>query len=109
MTDAGGDVTVQLQDATKLVRIAPGQKDLKDAASIQLADVQPGDRILVRGRLADDGKSGLATSVVAMTKNDIAEKQSRDREEWQRHGTGGVGSSLGGARAAQITVASDRR
>src|SRR5256886_13832862 len=25
-TDAGSDVTVQVQDATKLVRIAPGQK-----------------------------------------------------------------------------------
>ena len=101
-TDAGGDVTVQLQDATKLVRIAPGQKDLKDAASIQLADVQPGDRILVRGRLADDGKSVLATSVVAMTKTDIAEKQSRDREEWQRHGTGGLVSSVDAAGSAII-------
>src|SRR5713101_3442835 len=46
-TDAGGDVTVQVQDTTKLVRIAPGQKDLKDATPIHLADVQPGDRILV--------------------------------------------------------------
>src|SRR5712664_3091776 len=99
-TDAGGDVTVQLQDSTKLVRIAPGQKDLKDAATIQLADVQPGDRILVRGRLADDGKSVLATSVVAMTKIDIAEKQSRDREEWQRHGTGGLVSSVDAAGSA---------
>src|SRR2546429_4606235 len=52
-TDTGGDVTVQVQDATKLVRIAPGQKDLKEATPIQLADVQPGDRILVRGKLAE--------------------------------------------------------
>ena len=89
-TDAGGDVTVQVQDATKLVRIAPGQKDLKDAAPIQLADVQPGDRILVRGKLADDGKSVVAASVIAMKKVDIAEKQSREREEWQRHGFGGL-------------------
>jgi hypothetical protein len=93
-TDAGADATAQVQDATKFVRIAPGQKDLKDATSIQLADVQPGDRILVRGKLADDGKSVLALSVVAMTKTDIAEKQSRDREEWQRHGTGGLVSSV---------------
>ena len=89
-TDAGGDVTVQVQDATKLVRIAPGQKDLKEATPIQLADVQPGDRILVRGKLADDGKSVVAASVIAMKKVDIAEKQSREREEWQRHGFGGL-------------------
>src|SRR6266567_8213661 len=89
-TDAGTDVTVQIQDATKLVRITPGQKDLKDATPIQLADVQPGDRVLVRGKLADDGKSVVAASLVAMKKADIAEKQTREREEWQRNGLGGL-------------------
>src|SRR5437773_8553730 len=96
-TDAGSDVTIQVQDSTKLVRIAPGQKDLKDATPIQLADVQPGDRILVRGKLADDGKSVLAASVIAMKKEDIAEKQSRDREEWQKHGFGGLVNSVDAA------------
>jgi hypothetical protein len=93
-TDAGTEVTVLLQDATKLVRIAPGQKDLKDAAPIQLQDVQVGDRILVRGRLADDGKSILAASLIAMKKEDISQKQARDREEWQKHGAGGLVSSV---------------
>jgi hypothetical protein len=102
-TDAGADATAQVQDATKFVRIAPGQRDLKDATSIHLADVQPGDRILVRGKLADDGKSVLALSVVAMTKTDIAEKQSRDREEWQRHGTGGLVSSVDPA-SSTVTI-----
>src|SRR6266403_1551762 len=97
MTDAGSDVTVQVQDATKLVRIAPGQKDLKEATPIQLADVQPGDRILVRGKLAEDGKSVLAASVIAMKKEDIAEKQSRDSEEWQKHGFGGLVNSVDAA------------
>jgi len=89
-TDAGSDVTVQVQDSAKLVRIAPGQKDLKDATPIQLGDLQPGDRILVRGKLSDDGKSVAAASVIAMKKVDIADKQSREREEWQRHGFGGL-------------------
>jgi hypothetical protein len=96
-TDAGSDVTVQVQDATKLVRIAPGQKDLKEATPIQLSDVQPGDRILVRGKLAEDGKSVVAASVIAMKKADIAEKQSRDREEWQKHGFGGLVNSVDAA------------
>jgi len=100
-TDAGGDVTVQVQDATKLVRIAPGQKDLKEATPVQLADVQPGDRILVRGKLADDGKSVVAAAVIAMKKVDIAEKQSREREEWQRHGFGGL---VNGVDAADSTI-----
>jgi hypothetical protein len=103
-TDAGSDVTVQVQDATKLMRIAPGQKDLKDATPIQLADMQPGDRILVRGKLADDGKSVVAASVIAMKKADIAEKQSREREEWQRHGFGGLVNSVDAA-TSTINVA----
>jgi len=93
-TDAGTDVTVLVQDTTKLVRIAPGQKDLKDAAPIQVQDVQAGDRILVRGKLADDGNSVLAVSIVAIKKTDIVEKQTRDREEWQKHGAGGLVSSV---------------
>jgi len=96
-TDAGSDVTVQVQETTKLVRIAPGQKDLKDATPIPLADVQPGDRVLVRGKLAEDGKSVLALSVIAMKKADIAEKQSREREEWQKHGFEGLVNSVDAA------------
>src|SRR6266481_9581998 len=100
-TDAGSDVTVQVQDATKLMRIAPGQKDLKEATPIQVGDVQPGDRILVRGKLAEDGKSVVAASVIAMKKADIADKQSRDREEWQKHGFGGL---VNGVDAASNTI-----
>src|SRR5882762_1033552 len=93
-TDAGSDVNILVQDTTKFMRIAPGQKDLKDATPIILADLQTGDRILVRGKLADDEKSVIAASVIAMKKADIAEKQSRDREEWQKHGFGGLVNSV---------------
>ena len=93
-TDAGTDVTVQVQDATKFVRIAPGQTDLKSATPIQFQDVQAGDRILVRGKMADHGKSVLALSIIAMKKSDLAEKQAHEREEWQKHGTGGLVSSV---------------
>lgn len=102
-TDAGNDVTVLVQDVTKLLRITPGQKDLKDATPIALSDLQTGDRILVRGSLTGDGKSVLAASVIAMKKADIAEKQSREREEWQRHGTGGLVSSIDAA-ANTVTI-----
>jgi hypothetical protein len=102
-TDAGTDVTVQVQDATKLVRIAPGQTDLKSATPIQFQDLQAGDRILVRGKLADDGKSVLALSVIAMKRSDLAEKQAHEREEWQKHGTGGLVSSVD-ASAGTITI-----
>jgi len=102
-TDAGADVTVLVQDATKLVRIEPGQKDLKNAVAMTLQELVAGDRILVRGQLGDDGKSVAAASIIAMKKEDIAAKQAREREEWQRHGVGGLVSGVD-AGAGAITI-----
>jgi hypothetical protein len=102
-TDTGTDVTIVIQDDARLVRVAPGQKDLKDAAPVQLQDLQVGDRLLVRGKLADDGKSVLAASVLVMKKTDIAEKQVHEREEWQRHGVGGLVNSVD-ANAGAIAI-----
>jgi hypothetical protein len=93
-TDAKADVTIQVQEDARLVRIAPGQTDLKDAAPIQLQDLLPGDRILVRGKMAEDGKTVIAASVIAMKQTDIAMKQAHEREEWQRHGVGGLVSAI---------------
>jgi hypothetical protein len=96
-TDAKADVTIQVQEDARLVRIAPGQTDLKDAAPIQLQDLLPGDRILVRGKMAEDGKTVIAASLIAMKQTDIATKQAHEREEWQRHGVGGLVSAIDAA------------
>jgi len=96
-TDAGAEVTIQVQDDARLVRIEPGEKDLKNAAPLQLADLQAGDRILVRGKMADDGKTVVAASVIAMKSADIAAKQTHEREEWQKHGVGGLVTAIDAA------------
>ena len=95
-TDSG-EMNIQVQEQTRFLQVAPGQTDLKKAATIQLGDIQSGDRVLVRGQLSDDGKSVIASSVIAMKQGDIAQKQARDREEWQRHGFGGLVSSVDSA------------
>ena len=105
-TDAKSEVTVQVQDDAKLVRVEPGEKDLKNAVPLQLQDLQAGDRILVRGKLADDGKTVLAASVIAIKSGDIATKQAHDRDEWQRHGVGGLVKSVDTASGA-ITVSTN--
>src|ERR1700736_2777053 len=89
-TDAGAELNVEVRDSTKVVRIAPGQRDLKDVQTMALTDLQLGDRILVRGKAADDSKTFLATSIITMKKADIAEKQSHERDEWQKSGFGGL-------------------
>ena len=102
-TDAGTEIKVVVSADAKLIRVPPGSKDLKEAAPLQFADLQAGDRILVRGKPGDDPNSMVASSVVAMKKTDIAEKQAHEREEWQRHGIGGLVRSVD-ASSGVITI-----
>jgi hypothetical protein len=88
-TDAGQEVTVSLSDGTRIVRLSPGQTDLKNATPITPAELQVGDRMLVRG---SSGKNTTieAASIVVMKQADVARKQQHDREDWQKRGTGGI-------------------
>jgi hypothetical protein len=89
-TDAGSEIKITPQVDVKYLRVPPGSKDLKEAVPIQLSDLQPGDRILVRGTPGENAASFLASTVIAMKKADISEKQMHEREDWQRHGIGGL-------------------
>lgn len=93
-TDAGHELAVELQATTTFVRVPPGEKDLKNATKIAISDVGVGDRILVRGKIAEDQKSIPATAVIVMTKADITKKQAADRAEWQRRGVSGTITAL---------------
>ena len=102
-TDSGTELKVQLPAEVKVVRVPPGSKDLKEAVTIQLSDLQAGDRILVRGKAGEDASSFVASTVVALKKEDLAAKQAKEREEWQRHGVGGLVSHVDAASSA-ITI-----
>lgn len=102
-TDSGSEINVTIQPTTRLVRLEAGQTDLKSAPAIPLSDVQIGDRMLAGGTASDDGKSVAATTAVIMKKSDVAEKQEREREDWQKHGVGGVVKSVDAA-AGNITL-----
>ena len=101
--EGGNEINIVVQDGARLLRIEPGEKDLKNAAPLLLQDLQPGDRILVRGANAPDGKSLLAVSVIAMKKADLAEKHAHEREEWQKHGAGGLVTAIDPATGA-VTI-----
>ncbi len=93
-TDSGSEINLTIQSSTRLMRMEPGQTDLKNASAIQLTDIQVGDRLLAGGAASDDGKSVSASSAVLMKKTDVAEKQEHDRQEWQKNGVGGVVKSV---------------
>ena len=88
--DSGEEVRVTLQDSTRLLRVAPGQKDLKSATPLQKQELQTGDRVLVRGRPSPNSSSLAAVAVIVMKQSDVAAKQEKDREDWQKRGVGGL-------------------
>jgi hypothetical protein len=92
--DSGSEVTVTVQPSARIVRIAPGEKDLKNATPIQLQDLQVGDRILVGGKAADDNLSLLASSVVVMKRSDLDARHQQDLQDWQKRGVGGLVSAV---------------
>jgi hypothetical protein len=111
-TDSGVDVAVQVVSNAKMVRVAPGQTDLKTAPAIQLSDLHVGDRILVRGQPSSDGKSFVAVGVIAMSRSDVEAKHQSDREDWQKRGIGGLVSSADpstGTITISITTASGKK
>lgn len=88
--DSGAEIVVTVQAATHIVRIAPGEKTLKNATPVQLQDLQVGDRILVAGTASDDAKSLAAASIVVMKRSDVEARQEQERQDWQKRGLGGL-------------------
>lgn len=89
-TGQGADLAVKLQPGARILRLAPGQTDLKGAVQLQPGDLQPGDRILVRGKLAADGVTLEASAVIVMKQQDIAQRKQQELADWQRRGAGGL-------------------
>ncbi|MGC2648655.1 MAG: DUF5666 domain-containing protein, partial [Candidatus Sulfotelmatobacter sp.] len=101
--DSGPDLKITVQPATRMVRIAPGEKSLKNATPIQLQDIQVGDRILVGGKLSDDNVSLLASSIVVMKRTDLEAKHQEDLQDWQKRGVDGLAKAVDPA-AGTVTI-----
>jgi Domain of unknown function (DUF5666) len=93
-TDAGDVRQVQVPAEASIQRIAPGQKDLSAAVAMQFGDLATGDRVLVK---LDPNATGQATQIIAVKQEDLAQKQQKDREDWQRRGVGGLVKSVDSA------------
>ena len=119
-TDADGERQVQIPTTAAVKRIAPGQKDISTAETIQFSELAPGDRVLVKLDPEATGTNPQALQIVAVKQTDLAAKQQKDREDWQKRGVGGlvksvdapsgviVLSSGSGATAKTVTVHTSR-
>ncbi|HEX4786523.1 MAG TPA: DUF5666 domain-containing protein [Candidatus Sulfotelmatobacter sp.] len=88
--DSGPDVAVTVQPNARILRIAPGEKDLKNAAPVQLQDLQVGDRVRVRGQASADGTSIAAMEVIVIPHTDLQALHEKERLDWQKRGLGGL-------------------
>src|SRR5208337_71247 len=107
--ESGGEVRAMLTGSTKILRVPPGEKDLKNATALQVQDLQPGDRVLVRGQAAPNGDGHTivitALAVIVMKQADVAAKQQHDRDDWQKRGVGGLVTNVDAA-TGTITISS---
>lgn len=103
-SDSGTSMAVTIPDSARMLRTEPGAKDLKSATPITAHDLQVGDRVLVRGKAAEDGKSVLASSLILIKASDVAAKQEQEREDWQKRGVGGLVTAMDPS-AGTVTIA----
>ena len=92
-TDSGSSAAVSVQPTTKIVRVAPGQTDLKTAVPVELKDLLVGDRVFVRWKASDTAQPVPALGIILMKRADVDAKQEHDREDWQKRSVGGLVSS----------------
>jgi len=104
-TDADGERPVLVPATVPIKRIAPGQKDLSAAEAIQFSDLAKGDRVLVKLDPEAQGDPPQALQIIAVKQTDVAAKQQKDREDWQRSGVGGLVKSVD-AQAGVISIGS---
>ena len=88
--DSGPEIQITVQAGARIVRIAPGEKTLKNATPVELQELQTGDRILVAGKASDDAKTIAAASIVVMKRSDVEARKEEDRQDWQKRGLGGL-------------------
>jgi len=103
----GPDVSVTVQPAARILRLAPGETDLKKATPLQVGELQTGDTVRVRGTASDDGKTLSALEVIVITRAAVTAAGDQLRQDWQKRGMGGRVESIDSAAGdVKITIPS---
>jgi hypothetical protein len=93
-TEGGKTFSVSTSDQTSYLRIAPGERNLNNAAKITRADIKVGDRVLVRpapGATSVEGQPILARQLILVSKESLATRdEQRSREDARRRINGRI-------------------
>lgn len=84
-----GTIEVVLSDKTEYKRIPPENPILPAAVASSFSEIGVGDKLLVTGKVSEDKKLIPAKAIYILTKSDIAQKNTKEREEWKTRGISG--------------------
>jgi hypothetical protein len=84
--DNAAAVDVKLTADTVAQRVAPGEKTLKNAVTVNVTELSIGDRVLVT--LEPD--SSIARRIIIMSATDIGKRDEADRQDWNTRGISGI-------------------
>lgn len=84
-----GAIDVVLSGKTEYKRVPPENPSLKAAIASSFAEIGVGDKILVTGMVSGDKKTIPAKAVYILTKSDLAQRQTKDQEQWRTRGMSG--------------------
>jgi hypothetical protein len=91
---SGPDAVANVEPNARILRLAAGEKDFKNAAPIQLQDLQVGDTVRVRGHASADAQSVDALEVIVITRSSVDVVGDQMRQDWQKRGLGGPVSAV---------------
>jgi hypothetical protein len=98
-----GAVDAVISATTAFKRVLPENPSPAAAVASNISEIGVGDKVMVTGILASDGKSVPARAVYLMTKSDLSQKKAKDTEAWRTRGIAGKVSGVN-AQTGQITV-----
>lgn len=90
--DNGAPVDLKLTADTVGLRIAPGEKSLKNATPASVTELMIGDRVLVT---VEPGSTNIRR-IVIMSATDIQKRDEAERQDWNTHGIAGIVTAING-------------
>ena len=100
---ASGPIEALIAATTAFKRVAPDNPSPSAATPSSISELGVGDKVMVTGIMAADGKSLPARAVYLMTKSDLSQKKAKDTEAWRTRGIAGKVATVN-AQTGQITV-----
>lgn len=101
--DSGPEISATVQPNARVLRLTPGDKDLKNATPISLQDLHVGDTVRVRGFGVEDAKELNVLEVIVITQSAVTALTDQMRQDWQKRGIGGPVTSVDPA-AGTVTI-----